>query len=45
MFGEDTDGEKDDTPGADNNNTEDTNTKNADEDMRSFLLMVGSLKE
>ena len=45
MFGEDTDGEKDDIPGADDNNTEDTNTKNADKDMQSFLSMVGSLKE
>ncbi len=45
MFGEDNDGKKDDIPSAEDNDAEDTNTKNADEDMRSFLLMVGSLKE
>jgi hypothetical protein len=45
MFGEDNDGEKYDILSAEDNDTEDTNTKNADGDMQSFLPMVGSLKE
>ena len=45
MFGEDNEGKKDDIPSAEDNDTEDTDTKNADKDMQSFLSMVGSLKE
>ena len=45
MFGEDNDGKMDNFPSAEDNNTEDTNTENTDEDMQSFLSMVGSLKE
>ena len=45
MFGEDNDGKKDDIPSVEDNGAEDTNTENADEDMQSFLSMVGSLKE
>ncbi len=45
MFGEDNEGEKNDIPSVEDNDTEDTNTEIADDDMRSFLLMVGSLKE
>jgi hypothetical protein len=44
MFGEDTDREKNEIR-ADDKDTEDTNTENADDDMQSFLSMVGSLKE
>jgi hypothetical protein len=47
MFGDDTEEDKDDNSSADaNNNHEDKqHEENADEDMRSFLSMVGSLKE
>jgi hypothetical protein len=48
MFGEDNEDEKDDVPsteGNEINDTEDNNDETANEDMRSFLSMVGSLKE
>jgi hypothetical protein len=45
MFGEDDDDEQDDIQNAEDSNTKDTTTENADNDMQSFLSMVGSLKE
>ena len=50
MFGDDDEGDenKNNVPSTDEdqaNATDDKDNENADEDIRSFLLMVGSLKE
>lgn len=45
MFGEDDDGDKNEDLNIDNKGTADNDNETADEDMRNFLSMVGSLKE
>ena len=45
MFGEDKDDDKNEDLNVDNKGTADNDNDTADEDMRNFLSMVGSLKE